>query len=68
MSQLFDAKGDKISLVKGNECHVPANSTCISISVQLEPFYKALAKMQRTLWLENGFGERFIFTSVKPYK
>ena len=34
MNQLFDGKGDKMSLVKGNECHVPANSTCISISVQ----------------------------------
>ena len=31
-------------------------------------FCKALAKMQITLWLENGFGERFIFTSAKPYK
>ena len=39
-----------------HECHVPANSTCISISVQPQPFCKALAKMQR---LENGFGERF---------
>ena len=56
MNQLFDGKGDKMS------------STCISISVQPQPFCKALAKMQRTLWLENGFGERFIFTSAKPYK
>ena len=68
MNQLFDGKGDKMSLVKENECHVPANSTCISISVQLQPFCKTLVKMQRTLWLENGFVERFIFTSAKPYK
>ena len=68
MNQLFDGKGDKMSLAKGNERHVPANSTCISISVQPQPFCKALAKMQRTLWLENGFGERFIFMSAKPYK
>ena len=57
MNQLFDGKGDKMSLAKGNERHVPANSTCISISVQPQPFCKALAKMQRTLWLENGFGD-----------
>ena len=68
MNQLFDGKGDKMSLAKGNECHVPANLTCISISVQPQLFCKALAKMQRTLWLENGFGEQFIFTSAKPYK
>ena len=49
MNQLFDGKGDKMSLAKGNEHHVPANSTCISISVQPQPFCKALAKMQRTL-------------------
>ena len=40
MNQLFDGKGDKMSLAKGNEQHVPANSTCISISVQPQPFCK----------------------------
>ena len=68
MNQLFDGKGDKMSLAKGNERHVPVNATCISIAVQPQPFCKALANMKRTLWLENGFGECFIFTSAKPYK
>ena len=27
MNQLFDGKSDKMSLAKGNEQHVPANST-----------------------------------------
>ena len=68
MNQLFDDKSGKMSLVKGNEQHAPAYSTCISISVQLQGFCNALVKMQRTLWLEKGFGEQFIFTSAKPYK
>lgn len=68
MNQLFDGQGDKVSLAKGNERLVPDNATCITVSVQPQPFCKALSNMKRTLWLENGFGERFIFTSARPYK
>ena len=68
LNQLFDGKGDKATLAKGNERHVIDNATCITVAVQPQPFCKALSNMKRTLWLENGFGERFIFTSAKPYK
>ena len=64
LNQLFD----KATLAKGNEHHVIDNATCITVAVQRQPFCKALSNMKRTLWLENGFGERFIFTSAKPYK
>ena len=68
MNQLFDGKGDKATLAKGNEHHVIDNATCITVAVQPQPFCKALANMKRTLWLENGFGEHFLFTSARPYK
>ncbi|MCG8620375.1 MAG: DUF3987 domain-containing protein [Proteobacteria bacterium] len=68
LNQLFDGQGDKMNMAKGNERKVPDNATCISISVQPQPFCKALAAMKRTLWLENGFGERFLFSAAKPYK
>ena len=55
MNQLFDGKGDKATLAKGNECHVIDNASCITVAVQPQPFCKALANMKCTLWLENGF-------------
>ena len=68
LNQLFYGLGDKMNMAKGNEQRVPDNTTCISVAVQPQPFYKALAAMKRTLWLENGFRELFIFTAAKPYK
>ena len=68
LNQLFDGKGDKTNLAKGNERKVPQNSTCLCVSVQPIPFCKALGNMKRTLWLENGFGERFLFSAARPYK
>ena len=34
LNQLFDGKGDKATLAKGNERHVIDNATCITVAVQ----------------------------------
>ena len=68
LNQLFDGKGDTMTLAQGRERIVPANLTCISVAVQQESFCNALYSLKKTLWLDNGFGERFIFSAVKPYK
>ena len=68
LNQLFDGKGDTMTLAQGRERIVPANSTCISVAVQQESFCNALYSLGKTIWLDNGFGERFIFSAVKPYK
>ena len=54
LNQLFDGKGDKTNLAKGNERKVPNNATCICVSVQLIAFSKALANMKK-MDLENVF-------------
>ena len=68
LNQLFDGKGDRMTLAQNRERVVPPNSTCISLGVQQESFCNALSTLGKTLWLDNGFGERFIFSAVKPYK
>ena len=68
LNQLFDGKGDRMTLAQNKECIVPPNSTSISIGVQQEFFCKALSDLGKTLWLDNGFGEWFLFTAVKPFK
>ena len=68
LNQLFDGKGDRMTLAQNKECIVPTNSTSISVGVQEESFCKALAELGKTLWLDNGFGERFLVTAVKPFK
>ena len=66
--QLFDGKGDRMTLAQNRERVVPPNSMCISLGVQQESFCNALFSLGKTLWLDNRFGERFIFSAVKPYK
>ena len=68
LNQLFDRKGDHMMLAQNKERIVPPNSTSISINVQEESFCEVLADLGKTLWLDNGFGERFLVTAVKPFK
>ena len=68
LNQLFDGKGDQMTLAQNKECIVPPNSTSISIGVQEESFCEALVDLGKTLWLDNGFGKRFLLTAVKPFK
>ena len=68
LNQLFNSKGDWMTLVQNKEHIVPPNSTSISIGIQEESFCEALADLGKTLWLDNGFGKRFLLTAVKPFK
>ena len=68
LNQLFDGKGDKMTLAKNVERPVPRNSTSLSIGVQQKSFCNAIYSLSETLWLDNGFGERFIFSTAKPYR
>ena len=68
LNQLFDGKGDWMTLAQNKECIVPPNSASISIGIQEESFCEVLADLGKTLWLDNGFGERFLLTAVKPFK
>ena len=68
LNQLFDEKGDKMTLTKNVERPVPRNSTSLSIGVQEKSFCDAIYGLTETLWLDNGFGEQFIFSASKPYR
>ena len=62
LNQLFDGKGDKMTLANNVERPVPRNATSLSIGVQQKSFCDAIFGLSETLWLDNGFGERFIFS------
>ena len=68
LNQLYDGKGDKTTLAQNKERSVPRNATSISISLQQEAYINGLTNLGKTLWLNNGFGERFIISAVKPYR
>ena len=68
LNQLFDGKGDWMTLSQNKEHIVPPDSTAISIGIQEESFCEALVDLGKTLRLDNGFGERFLLTAVKPFK
>ena len=68
LNQLFDGKGNRMTLVQHKERIVPPNATSISIGIQEESFCEALAELGKTLWLDKSFGERFLVTAVKPFK
>ena len=57
-----------MTLAKNVERPVPRNSTSLSIGVQQKSFCDAIHGLTETLWLDNGFRERFIFSSLKPYR
>ena len=68
LNQLFDGKGDKMTLAKNVDRPVPWNSTSISIGVQQKSYCDTIHGLTETLWLDNGFSERFIFTAARPYR
>ena len=68
LNQLFDGKGDKMTLAKNVERPVPRNATSLSIGVQQKSFCDAIFGLSETLWLDNGFGERFIFSAARLYR
>ena len=68
LNQLFNGKDDRMTLVQNKERIVPPNSTSISIGIQEESSCETLADLGKTLWLDNGFGKRFLLTAVKPFK
>ena len=68
LNQLYDGEEDKTILAKNRERIVPQNSISISVSLQQEAFITGLTNLEKTLWLDNGFRERFLVTAVKPYK
>ena len=68
LNQLFDGKGDKTSLAKLRQGFVPPNSTSMSLGVQPQPFFRALSHIGKTVWSDSGFAERFLFTTIKPYR
>ena len=47
---------------------VPRNATSLSIGVQQKSFCNAIFGLSETLWLDNGFGERFIFSAARLYR
>ena len=58
----------KMTLAKNVERPRPRNSTSLSICVQQKSFCDAIHGLTETLWLDNGFGEWFIFSALKPYR
>ena len=49
LNQLFDRKGDKMTLAQNKEHAVLKNSTCMTISVQPEAFTTGLSNLGSTL-------------------
>ena len=68
MNQLFDGHGDKTSLAQLRQRYVPINSTSMCLGVQPQPFFKALTPIGKTVWMDSGFAERFLFTTVRPFR
>ena len=68
LNQLFDGKGDNMTLAKNVERPVPRNATSLSIGVQQKSFCNAIFGLSEKLWLDNGFGETFIFSAARPYR
>ena len=57
-----------MTLAKNVERPVLQNSTSISIGVQQKSYCDAIDGLTETLWLDNGFSERFFFTAARPYR
>ena len=68
LNQLFDGQGDKSNFAGMRQHFVPPNSTSMSLGVQPQPFFRALVAIGCTVWQDSGFAERFLFTTVKPYR
>ena len=68
MNQLFDGCGDKSNFANMRERFVPDNLTCMSLGVQPEPFFTVLSAIGKTVWLDSGFAEHFLFMTVQPFR
>ena len=68
MNQLFDGRGDKTSLAQLRQRYVPINSISMCLGVQPQPFFKALTSIGKTVWMDSGFAERFLFMTVRPFR
>ena len=68
LNQLYDGRGDKMTLAQGRQRIVPQNATCISVSVQPESFINCVSSLGKTVWMDTGFSERFIITAIRPYR
>ena len=68
MNQLFDGHGDKTSLAQLRQRYVPINSTSMCLGVQPQPFTKTLTSIGKTVWMDSGFAERFLFMTVRPFR
>ena len=68
MNQLFDGRGDKHSLAQLRQRYVPINSTSMCLGVQPQPLSKALTSIGKTVWMDSGFAERYLFTTVRPFR
>ena len=68
MNQLFDGCGDKTSLAQLQQRYVPINSTSMCLRVQPQPFFKALTSIGKTMWMDSGFVEQILFTTVRPFR
>ena len=68
LNQLYDGRGDKSIFAGGRERVVPENATCMTLRVQPQPFFRALKAIGKTVWLDSGFREWFLFTTVRPFR
>ena len=64
MNKLFDGRGDKSNFANMQERIVLENATSMTLGVQLQPFFRALQAIGKTVWLDSGFVEHFLFTTV----
>ena len=68
LNQLFDSQGDKSNFAGMRQHFVPSNSTSMTLGVQPQPFFRALVAIGCTVWQDSGFAERFLFTTVRPFR
>ena len=68
LNQLYDGRGDKTTLAQDKERIVPPNATAVSVSIQQEAFIASLLALQKSKWLDNGFGERFLISAIRPFR
>ena len=68
MNQLFDGHGDKTSLAQLRQRYIPINSTSMCLGVQPQPLFKDLMAIGNTVWMNSGFAEYFLFTTVRPFR
>ena len=68
LNQLFDGQGDKSNFASMRQRFIPPNSTSMTLGVQPQPFFRALVAIGHTVWQDSGFAERFLFTTVRPFR